>query len=48
MAGYSGTPLVNKLGIKTGHRVAFISAPKNYAGNSSVRSIESRQMRWLC
>src|SRR5438067_8690913 len=31
MAGYSGTPLVKKLGIKPGHRVAFISAPKNYA-----------------
>jgi len=31
MAGYSGTPLVKKLGIKAGHRVAFIGAPKNYA-----------------
>ena len=31
MAGYSGTPLVKKLGIKPGHRVGFIAAPKNYA-----------------
>ena len=30
MAGYSGTPLVKKLGIKPGHRVAFIAAPRNY------------------
>jgi hypothetical protein len=27
VAGYSGTPLVRKLGIKQGHRVAFVSAP---------------------
>jgi hypothetical protein len=27
MAGYSGTPLVNKIGIKPGHRVLFINAP---------------------
>ena len=31
MAGYSGTPLVKKLGIKSGHRIAFVRAPKNYA-----------------
>ena len=28
MAGYSGTPLLKKLGIKDGHRVALLSAPK--------------------
>jgi hypothetical protein len=28
--GYSGTPLVNKLGIKPGSRVHFVSAPKNF------------------
>lgn len=28
-AGYSGTPLVKKLGIKSGMRVAFVNAPKN-------------------
>jgi hypothetical protein len=27
MAGYSGTPLAKKLGIKSGHRVAFASPP---------------------
>jgi hypothetical protein len=32
MAGYSGTPLVTKLGIKEGYRVAFPSAPDGFAG----------------
>jgi hypothetical protein len=27
MAGYSGTPLAKKLGIKPGHRVAWVNAP---------------------
>ena len=31
MAGYSGTPLIKKLGIKDSHRVAFIQAPTGYA-----------------
>jgi hypothetical protein len=30
VAGYSGTPLVKKLGIKEGHRVAFPSAPAGF------------------
>jgi hypothetical protein len=30
MAGYSGTPLPTKLGIKEGHRVAFPSAPDGF------------------
>jgi hypothetical protein len=30
MAGYSGTPLAKKLGIKEDHRVAAIHAPANY------------------
>ena len=30
MAGYSGTPLAQKLGIKDGHRVAFPSAPEGF------------------
>jgi hypothetical protein len=30
MAGYSGTPLTKKLGIKEGHRVAFPSAPDGF------------------
>jgi len=31
MAGYSGTPLVKKLGIKEGFHIAFVNAPKNFA-----------------
>ena len=31
MSGYSGTPLVKKLGIKAGQRVVLINAPKNFA-----------------
>lgn len=30
MAGYSGTPLVKKLGIKAGFRLILINAPSNY------------------
>jgi hypothetical protein len=30
VAGYSGTPLFKKLGIKEGHRVAFPSAPDGF------------------
>jgi len=30
MAGYSGTPLVGKLGIKAGHRVALLGAPDGF------------------
>jgi hypothetical protein len=30
MAGYSGTPLPKKLGIKGAHRIAFINAPDNF------------------
>jgi hypothetical protein len=29
-AGYSGTPLVQKLGIKAGSRVALVAAPKDF------------------
>jgi hypothetical protein len=31
-AGYSGTPLVEKLGIKPGARLQFVSEPKELAG----------------
>ena len=31
MAGYSGTPLAKKLGIKPGHRVALVGAPQGFA-----------------
>lgn len=30
-AGYSGTPLVQKLGIKPGHRVLFVQPPGDFA-----------------
>jgi hypothetical protein len=30
-AGYSGTPLLQKLGIKPGHRLAFVHAPDGFA-----------------
>lgn len=30
MAGYSGTPLIKKLGIKTGQRVALLGGPPGY------------------
>ena len=30
MAGYSGTPLVKKLGIKEGSRIALVNAPDNF------------------
>jgi hypothetical protein len=30
MAGYSGTPLPKKLGIKEAHRIAFIDPPDNF------------------
>ena len=31
MAGYSGTPLATKLGIKPGSRVAVLSAPRDFS-----------------
>lgn len=31
MAGYSGKPLVEKLGLKAGHRVALVDAPAEFA-----------------
>lgn len=33
MAGYSGTPLPKKLGIKTNHRVALVNAPVGGVAN---------------
>src|SRR5688572_2089202 len=31
-AGYSGTPLPKKLGIKPGHRIRLIGAPEGFGG----------------
>jgi hypothetical protein len=30
MAGYSGTPLVKKIGIKPGHRLAIVNSPAGF------------------
>lgn len=30
MAGYSGTPLIKKLGVKDGYRVALVNSPKGF------------------
>ena len=30
MAGYSGTPLVKKIGIKPGHRLAILNSPRGF------------------
>lgn len=30
MAGYSGTPLLKKLGVKPGFRIALVGAPRNF------------------
>ena len=30
-AGYSGTPLLQKLGIKPGHRLLFVQPPNDFA-----------------
>ncbi|MCA9604525.1 MAG: DUF3052 family protein [Myxococcales bacterium] len=32
MAGYSGTPLAKKLGLKDGHRLALLGAPEGFLG----------------
>ena len=37
-AGYSGTPLPRKLGIKAGHAVAVLGAPPGFAGSLATQS----------
>jgi hypothetical protein len=43
-AGYSGTPLPKKLGIKPGHRVLLLGAPDGFAleGVTPVRSLRGQ------
>ena len=41
MAGYSGTPLPQKLGIKPGTRVALVSAPRGFA-DAALRPLPER------
>lgn len=42
MAGYSGTPLAKKLGIKEGHRVAVLGAPSGFAIPDLPPGVETR------
>jgi hypothetical protein len=44
MAGYSGTPLEQKLGIKPGHRVLLLHAPEGFEleGVEPVRSLRGK------
>jgi hypothetical protein len=45
MAGYSGTPLVKKLGIKEGSRVALINAPENFQAELEELPADVRFMK---
>ena len=54
MAGYSGTPLVKKLGIKPDFAVAFVNAPENFVkqldlpGSVKIKSIvKSRDIDFI-
>lgn len=40
MAGYSGTPLPKKLGIKEGSRIALVNAPKEFELGELPRNVE--------
>ena len=42
MAGYSGTPLAKKLGIKEGHRLAVLSAPEGFTIPDLPIDVEAR------
>ena len=42
MAGYSGTPLAKKLGIKEGARLAVLGAPKGFAIDDLPPGVEPR------
>lgn len=45
MAGYSGTPLPQKLGIKEGHKVALVGAPAGFEiGTLPMGAIVSRRL----
>ena len=50
MAGYSGTPLVKKLGVKENSRIAFVNAPVGYEkllGLLSSVTVSSRSKKPL-
>ena len=42
MAGYSGTPLAKKLGIKPEHRLAVLGAPDGFAIDDLPPGVEPR------
>jgi len=42
VAGYSGTPLARKLGIKPGHSLAVLSAPTGFAIPDLPEAVEVR------
>ena len=51
MAGYSGTPLVKKLGIKPGHRLALLNPPNDFdatLGELPADVTVVRQLRAPC
>ena len=45
MAGYSGTPLVKKLGIKEGSRVALVNAPDDFQATLGVLPEDVKLMK---
>lgn len=51
MAGYSGKPLTEKLGIKSGQRIHFAHAPENYAqtlGELPVQVVVVKSLKGPC
>ncbi len=42
MFGYSGTPLVTKLGIKPAHKVLMVGAPKDFALDAPLAKVVTR------
>jgi hypothetical protein len=45
VAGYSGTPLAQKLGIKAGHTVALLGAPNGWTLELPAEVVVKRQIR---
>lgn len=48
MAGYSGTPLVQKLGIKSGHRLTLLGAPEDFDATLGVLPDDVTVRRVAC
>lgn len=47
MAGYSGTPLPKKLGVKENQRIALINAPKNFESELGTLPYTTKLVRRL-